>query len=76
MNIFLDLLIGTWTQTNNFIMGQLCGYLLIKNSFVSSNGLLKSKNIDWSYDQNITKWENLYGFTFQICYWDSVYNVI
>ncbi len=26
-----------------------------KNSFVSRNGLLKSKNMDWLFDWNITK---------------------
>ncbi len=31
-----------------------------KNSFANSNGLLKSKNKDWSFDENITKWKNLY----------------
>ncbi len=31
-----------------------------KNSFVSSNGLLKLKNMDWSFDWNITKWKTSY----------------
>ncbi len=48
INISLDLVIGTWIQINNFIMKELCAYLLIKNSFVSCNELLKLKNMDWS----------------------------
>jgi hypothetical protein len=33
--------------TNKFIMKKIMGgYLLIKNSFVSNNGLLKSKDMD------------------------------
>jgi hypothetical protein len=47
INISLDLLIGTWILINNFIMKKLCGYLLIKNSFVAIDGLLKLKNMDW-----------------------------
>jgi hypothetical protein len=47
-----------------------------KNSFVSSNRILKSKNVDWSSNWNITKLKTLCLFTFQICYWDSIYDVI
>jgi len=36
----------------------------------------KKIKMDWSFDWNITKWKILYWFTFQICYWDSIYNVI
>jgi hypothetical protein len=32
--------------------------------------------MDWAFDWNITKWKILYWFTFQICYWDSIYDVI
>ncbi len=31
-----------------------------KNSFVNNNGLLKSKNMDWLFDWNITKGKKLY----------------
>jgi hypothetical protein len=30
---------------------------LRKNSFISSNGLLKLKNVDWLSDWNVTKWK-------------------
>jgi hypothetical protein len=37
-----------------WIWRELCDFLLIKKSFVNSNGLLKSKNMDSSFDKNIT----------------------
>ncbi len=51
IKISLDLLIGTWTYTNNFIMKRnMWLFIDKKNSFVNSNGLLKLKNMDWSFD--------------------------
>jgi hypothetical protein len=43
INISLDLLIGLGSKLISSLWRVLCGYLLIKNSFVSSNGLLKLK---------------------------------
>jgi hypothetical protein len=51
-----------WENTIS-LWRKMCGYLLIKNSFVSSNGFFKLKNMDWSFDWNITKWKKLYWFT-------------
>ncbi len=50
INISLDLLIGTWISTTNFIMKRIMWLFFIKKLFVSSNGLLKSKNMDWLFD--------------------------
>ncbi len=36
---------------------KLCGCLLIKNSVVNNNEFLKSNNMNWSFDWNITKWK-------------------
>jgi hypothetical protein len=57
INISIDILIETWIKIHNFIMKILCGYLLIKFSFIGSNGLLKLKNMDSSSNWNITKWK-------------------
>jgi hypothetical protein len=51
IDIFLDLLTRTWIYTNNFIMKIIVwSFIDKKNSFVNSNGLLKSKNMDLSFD--------------------------
>jgi hypothetical protein len=48
INVSFDILIGTWIQINNFIIERTSWLFINKNSFVSSNGLLKLKNMDWS----------------------------
>jgi hypothetical protein len=51
INISLDLLIGTWIQINNFIIKRTMWLFIDKKIlFVSINGLLKSRNMDWSSD--------------------------
>jgi hypothetical protein len=47
-----------------------------KKTFARNNGLFKLTNIDWSFDWNITKWKILCYFTFQICYWDTICDVL
>jgi len=47
INISLDQLIGIGFKLTTSLKKELCGYLLIKNSFVNSNRLLKLKNMDW-----------------------------
>ncbi len=54
INISLNLLTEYWISIN-FIMKIIVYYLLIENSFINSNELLKLKNIDWSFDWTITK---------------------
>jgi hypothetical protein len=46
INISLDLMIGTWIYTTNFIMKRIMWLFIEKNSFVNSNGLLKFKKKD------------------------------
>jgi len=46
INISLDLLLRLGSELIISLRKKLYGYLLIKNSFVSSNGLLKLKNMD------------------------------
>jgi hypothetical protein len=50
INKSLNLFIGTWIQMNNFIIKRIVWLFIDKNSFVSSNELFKSENMDWSFD--------------------------
>ncbi len=62
INISLNLLIRTWIYTNNFIMKRIVWLFIdiyIYIYFVSNNGLLKLKNMDWLSNWNITKWKKL-----------------
>jgi len=57
INISLDLLIGTCIYINNFLSKRIVWLFINKKSFVSNNELLKSRNMDWLFDYNITKWK-------------------
>jgi hypothetical protein len=46
INISLDLLIGIWIKTNNFIMKRTMWLFIDKFFFVNSKGFLKSKNMN------------------------------
>jgi hypothetical protein len=71
INISLDILIGTWIM--KIIV---CLFIDKKNHLSIIMDFWNKNKMDWSFDWNITKWKILYWFTFQICYWDSIYNVI
>jgi hypothetical protein len=50
INISLYISLGFGFKLSILLQRKLCGYLLIKNLFVNSNGLLKSKNMDWLFN--------------------------
>ncbi len=69
---------GDWyifISTNKFIMKRTMRLFIDKKSFISNNGLLKSK-IWIGHFTRCHKIKKLYWFTFQIYHWDSIYNVI
>jgi hypothetical protein len=55
INISLDLLIGTCISANKFIMKRIVWSFFDKKSFANSNGLLKLKNIDVSFEVEISQ---------------------
>jgi hypothetical protein len=57
VDISLDVSIGLGFKLTNSLWKAMCGYLFIKKSFVSNNELLKSKNMGWLFEWNITKWK-------------------